>query len=437
MRTLIKNVHVLTMDDQMTEYKNGFVLIEDEAIAEIGEWQMQELAADEVVDGQGGLLLPGFINTHTHTGMIPFRSLGDDVPDRLRRFLFPLEEYMTEELVAASSAYAISEMLLSGVTGFCDMYYFEEQVAEACDRFGVRAIVGETIIDMATCDSEEPSGGLEYCENFLPRWKDHPLITPAVAPHAPNTNTYEGLKRVVELSKKYQVPITMHVAEMDYELVELAEQYQQTPFEFLESMGFMDQPFIMAHCIHMTEEDIALTANHATNARVAHCIGANTKSAKGVALVKDMLAAGLTVGLGTDGPSSGNTLDLFAQMKLFANFHKTYQKDRALFPAKEIIRLATRGGAETLGFDEVGSIEIGKKADIVLVETQSVNMFPIFDPYSALVYSANPSNVASVWVNGKQLVKEHQLVNHNLKEIRQELYHQMKQFVVEAKKRMI
>lgn len=437
MRTLIKNVHVLTMDDQMTEYKNGFVLIEDEAITEIGEWQMQELTADEVVDGQGGLLLPGFINTHTHTGMIPFRSLGDDVPDRLRRFLFPLEEYMTEELVTASSAYAISEMLLSGVTGFCDMYYFEEQVAEACDRFGVRAIVGETIIDMATCDSEEPSGGLEYCENFLPKWKDHPLITPAIAPHAPNTNTYEGLKRVVELSKKYQVPITMHVAEMDYELVELAEQYQQTPFEFLESMGFMEQPFIMAHCIHMTEEDIALTANHATTARVAHCIGANTKSAKGVAPVKDMLAAGLTVGLGTDGPSSGNTLDLFAQMKLFANFHKTYQKDRALFPAKEIVRLATRGGAETLGFDEVGSIEIGKKADIVLVETQSVNMFPIFDPYSALVYSANPSNVASVWVNGKQLVKEHQLVNHNLKEIRQELYHQMKQFVVEAKKRMI
>lgn len=437
MRTLIKNVHVLTMDDQMTEYKNGFVLIEGEAITEIGEWQMQELAADEVVDGQGGLLLPGFINTHTHTGMIPFRSLGDDVPDRLRRFLFPLEEYMTEELVAASSAYAISEMLLSGVTGFCDMYYFEEQVAEACDRFGVRAIVGETIIDMTTCDSEEPSGGLEYCENFLPKWKDHPLITPAIAPHAPNTNTYEGLKRVVELSKKYQVPITMHVAEMDYELVELAEQYQQTPFEFLESIGFMEQPFIMAHCIHMTEEDIALTANHATTARVAHCIGANTKSAKGVAPVKDMLAAGLTVGLGTDGPSSGNTLDLFAQMKLFANFHKTYQKDRALFPAKEIVRLATRGGAETLGFDEVGSIEIGKKADIVLVETQSVNMFPIFDPYSALVYSANPSNVASVWVNGKQLVKEHQLVNHNLKEIRQELYHQMKQFVVEAKKRMI
>ncbi|MGL4694874.1 amidohydrolase [Enterococcus larvae] len=435
MKTLINAVHVLTIDDQMTEYKNGYVLIDGEEIVEVGEWLEQEIVADEVVDGQGGLLLPGFINTHTHVGMIPFRSLGDDVPDRLRRFLFPLEAYMTKELTAASSAYAISEMLLSGVTGFCDMYYFEDQVAEVCDRFGVRAIVGETIIDMPTCDSEEPSGGLSYCEAFIPKWKNHPLITPAIAPHAPNTNSYGVLKKIVEMSHDYQVPITMHVAEMDYELIELAEEHQQTPFELLESLGYMERPFIMAHCIHMTDSDIALTAAHAKNARIAHCIGANTKSAKGVAPVKAMLKAGLTVGLGTDGPSSGNTLDLFTQMKLFANFHKTYEKDRALFPAKDIVRLATKGGAETLGFDEVGSIEAGKKADMILVETQSVNMFPIFDPYSALVYSANSSNVEHVWVNGKQLVKEHQLSAHDLREIREELYNQMGQFVAEAKKR--
>ncbi|WP_086348965.1 amidohydrolase [Candidatus Enterococcus clewellii] len=436
MKTLIHNVNVLTMDDQMKVYKKGYVLVDDEEISAIGEWYGQEISADKVIDGQGGILLPGFVNTHTHVGMMPFRSLGDDVPDRLRRFLFPLEAYMTEELVAASSAYAISEMLLSGVTSFCDMYYFEEQVAEVCDRFGVRAIVGETVIDMPTCDSKVPSGGLSYCESFLPKWKNHPLITPAIAPHAPNTNSYEALKRIVELSNEYQVPITMHVAEMDYELVELAEEYQKTPFELLESLGYMERPFIMAHCIHMTESDIALVAAHADHTRVAHCIGANTKSAKGVAPVKNMLEAGLTVGLGTDGPSSGNTLDLFAQMKLFANFHKTYEKDRALFPAKEIVRLATRGGAEVLGFENIGSIEVGKQADITLIETQSVNMFPIFDPYSALVYSANPSNVQHVWVNGKQLVKDHQLVAHDLQEIRETLYSQMEQFVVEAKKRM-
>ncbi|MHC5215611.1 amidohydrolase [Enterococcus sp. LJL128] len=436
MSTLITNVHILTMDNQMKEYKNGYVLVEKEQIVAIGDWQHQPLDADEVVDGNGGLLLPGFVNTHTHVGMIPFRSLGDDVPDRLRRFLFPLEAYMTKELVGASSAYAISEMLLSGVTSFCDMYYFENQVAEVCDSFQVRALVGETVIDMPTCDSEQPSGGIEYCREFLPRWKNHPLVTPVIAPHAPNTNTYKGLEKIVAMSEQHQVPITMHVAEMDYELKELSDRYQQTPFELLEQIGFMNRPFIMAHCIHATDEDILLTAGYRENVKVAHCIGANTKSAKGVAPVKKMLAAGLSVGLGTDGPSSGNTLDLFTQMKLFANFHKTWELDRALFPAKDIVRLATRGGAEVLNLKDTGIISIGKKADFIIVETQSINMFPLFDPYSVLVYSANASNVQHVWVNGKQLVKNHQLVNHDLREIKAKLYEQMSGFVVEAKKRM-
>ncbi|MBO0461230.1 MULTISPECIES: amidohydrolase [unclassified Enterococcus] len=436
MRTLIKNVHILTMDDQLTEYKNGYLLIEENRVLELGIWQEGIASAEEVIDGEGGILLPGFVNTHTHAGMIPFRSLGDDVPDRLRRFLFPLEAYMTPELVAASTAYAISEMLLSGVTGFCDMYYFEDQVAQVCDQFKIRAVLGETIIDMPVCDNPEPSGGLTYSETFLPKWQGHPLITPALAPHAPNTNTYEGLKQTVELSKRFDVPITLHVAEMDYEMKELAERYQQTPFELLKELGFMERPLIMAHCIHMTEADIALVAAAGEKVGIAHCIGANTKSAKGVAPVKEMLSAGLTVGLGTDGPSSGNTLDLFTQMKLFANFHKTFEKDRALFPAKEIVRLATRGGAELLDFKETGQLAVGNKADFIIVETQSVNMFPIFDPYSALVYSANASNVAHVWVDGKQLVRDHQLVHHDLKKIKANLYEQMEQFVFEAKQRM-
>ena len=217
---------------------------------------------------------------------------------------------------------------------------------------------------------------------------------------------------------------------------ELAKQYQQTPFELLKDLGFMNRPLIMAHCIHMTEADIALVATAGEQVGIAHCIGANTKSAKGVAPVKAMLSAGLTVGLGTDGPSSGNTLDLFAQMKLFANFHKTFEKDRALFPAKEIVRLATRGGAELLDFKETGQLVVGNKADFIIVETQSVNMFPIFDPYSALVYSANASNVAHVWVDGRQLVRDHQLVHHDFEQIKADLYEQMGQFVFEAKQRM-
>lgn len=438
MKTLIKNVHILSMDEQFSEVKNGFVLIEGETIAKIGsvfELDSVTIQADQVIDGKNGLLIPGLINTHTHAGMIPFRSLGDDVPDRLRRFLFPLEQHMTKELVRASSNYAIAEMLLSGVTTFCDMYYFEDEVAKSCKEMGIRALVGETIIDMPTCDSPKPSGGFEYCETFLEKWQNDALITPIIAPHAPNTNNPEILKKIVELSEKYNAPITMHVSEMTYEIDDFQEKYNQTPIEFLQALGYFDRDFILAHCVLTTENDLNIIAKSKGKARVAHCIGANTKSAKGVAPVKQMLEKNIVVGLGTDGPSSGNTLDLFSQMRLFANMHKTYNHDRALFPAKEIVRLSTMGGAETLGLaDQVGSIEIGKKADLTLIETESVNMFPIFDPYSAIVYSANASNVASVWVNGRQLVSEKKMVKQGLKEIKATLHQEMENFVVEAKK---
>lgn len=434
MKTLIKNVHVLTMDELETEYKSGYVLLENEEIIGVGE--MAEVPeADKVIDGQQGILLPGFVNTHTHCGMIPFRSLGDDVPDRLRRFLFPLEAFMTKELVKASSKYAMAEMLLSGVTSFCDMYYFEDEVAQACEEMKLRGVVGETIIDMVTCDSQTPQEALDYTEGFIQKWQNHPLITPAIAPHAPNTNTVEDLKAIVAMSEKYQVPITMHVAEMDYEMQEFAEKYQTTPLAFLADLGFLSQHFIAAHGIHLNETDQRLLAEASGKVSLAHCIGANTKSAKGVAPVKELIAAGVNVALGTDGPSSGNTLDSFTQMRMVANFHKTWNHDRSAFPAKEIVKLATVNGAKALGFEKVGAIKIGNKADLTLVETSSVNMFPIFDAYSALVYSANASNVEAVWVNGKQLVADKQLVAASVEDLRNELYQQMSEFVQEAHKR--
>ena len=436
MKQLIKNVYILTMDQEWTEYQNGYLLIEENRISQLGAMTDSLPQADQVIDGKQGILLPGMINTHTHTGMIPFRSLGDDVPDRLRRFLFPLEQVMTPALVRASAEYAMAEMLLSGVTAFCDMYYFEGEVAQAAESMQIRALLGETIIDMATCDAKDAAEALAYCESFIQKWQDHEMITPVIAPHAPNTNELKTLKDILALSQKYNVPITMHVEEMTYEMEEFAKKYQQTPLAFLHELGYFEQDFIMAHCIFMTDEDMKLVGKYHEKVRIAHCIGANTKSAKGVAPVRGMLEHQLTVGLGTDGPSSGNTLDLFTQMRMFANFHKTHLADRGAFPAKEIVRLATAGGAKTLGlFDQVGSLEVGKKADLTLVETQSVNMFPIFDAYSALVYSANASNVSDVWVNGQQLVKEKQLVQKEVQALRTALYQQMDQFVAEAKRK--
>ena len=421
MKTLIRNATVLTMDKEMHIYSPGYVLTVDETIKELGYESAALPDADEVIDAGGGIVLPGFINTHCHVPMMPFRSLGDDCPDRLRRFLFPLEnEAMTKKLVKLSSRYGISEMLLAGVTAFTDMYYYEEEVAKSCEELGIRGVLGETVIGQKTCDSEEPYGGLGLAEAFIKEWKGHELVTPIIAPHATNTNSPQMLKKAYDIAEKYHTLCTLHASEMDYELTYFQEKYGRTPIEFLEATGVLGSRLLAAHCIHLTKEDIRLLA--AGRVSVSHCIGSNTKAGKGVAPVRELLEAGIPVGLGTDGASSGNTLDLFMQMRLFASFHKTVNHDRSVFPAKEIVRLATCEGAKALHMEKtVGSLEPGKKADIILVETDSVNMFPCYDPYSALVYSANPSNVDTVLVNGRILVRGKKLRHADLRCIREEL----------------
>lgn len=429
-----RNAWILTMDNRMTEYSNGYLIFDNDIIQEIGS--MTNYIADKAdkwIDAKGGILLPGFINAHTHCGMIPFRSLGDDCPDRLRRFLFPLEkEVVDETLIELSTAYAIAEMQLAGITTMCDMYYFENVVADVAKNMNMRAFVGETIINQPTPDSTNTKESMAYTVDLIDKWKHDKLIHPIIAPHAPNTNTEQCLRNILELSKLYQVPITLHVSEMSYEMEYFREKYNQTPIEFLESIGFFEVPVVLAHCIMLTKNDIKILEKY-PNVSVVHCIGANTKSGKGVAPIRSLLEHGVTVALGTDGPSSGNTLDLFTQMRMMANFQKTYLNDRSAFPAKEIVRLATVGGACALGLEhEVGSLTVGKKADLTLVETQSVNMFPIYDAYAALVYSANATNVRDVWVNGVPVVKDKKLTRFSVEELQSELKKHMKIFKLRA-----
>lgn len=428
MKIVIKNAWILTMNERMEQFRNGY-LVADEKIVEVGPMDLlpKDITYDQCIDAKGAILLPGMVNTHTHIGMIPFRSLGDDYPDRLRRFLFPLEnECMNEELVFTSGRYAIAEMQLAGVTTFFDMYYFEHQLAIAAEEMQARALLAETVIDSVTVDVPEPMGGLQYAESFLPKWQGTKRIQASIAPHAPYSNTIEVLQQADVLSEKYNVSWMMHVSEMDFEMEKFRKERNQTPIEFLADIGVLSPRLVAAHCIHLTDHDIELLQKY--DVKVAHCIGANTKSAKGVARVRDLLFAGVTVGLGTDGPSSGNTLDLFSQMRLFANFHKTFLRDRSAFPAEAIVKLATIEGAKVLGMeDEIGSIVAGKQADFILIETDSVNMFPIFDPYSALVYSANASNVRDVFIAGKQVVAGKKLVDFDVTQLRAELAAAMEQ----------
>lgn len=442
MPTLIKNAWILTMDDKWTQYHPGYLLFDEDTILEVGSHHtappfIKNLlqattppSSYSIIDAQDGILIPGMINAHTHVGMVPFRSLGDDMPDRLRRFLFPLEEILTEDLVRASARYAMGEMLLSGITTFADMYYFEEAIAQETHRFQMRALLGETVIEHPTCDAQpnEAYAGLRISEEFIPIWKNQTnLISPMIAPHAPNTNNVASLEKVKDISERYDVPVMIHLNEMDYEMRYFRENYQSTPVEFLQSIGLLNDRLIAVHCIHTSRLDIEKMAQ--AGGKVVHCIGANLKSGKGIAPIPAMIQAGIPVALGTDGPSSGNTLELFSIMRTTAIAHKTNEKQRDLLPSHEVLYLATRGGAAVLGLeDHVGQLKAGMKADLTLIETHSVNMFPVHDAYSAIVYSANASNVEHVWVNGKHLVSHKQLVHTSLHELKQALHQQMSTF---------
>ena len=431
MKIRIENVTILTMDKDFNEYANSSITIEDDRIIAIND---DTAPVDQVIDGRNGILMPGMVNTHAHLAMIPFRGLGDDCPDRLRRFLFPLEsKTMTEKLVSLSSEYAAAEMMLGGVTQVYDMYFFEDAVAQAMVKMNMRATLAETILDFSHCNSDKPYGGLDYSEWFIKKWKNaHPLITPSIAPHATNTNSAGALQRANKIAQENDVLISMHVSEMDYEMDYFRKEYDMTPVEFLDSIGLLTDKLLAVHCIHATENDVKLFRKKGV--RVSHCVGSNTKAGKGIMPLKAMMAEGVTVGLGTDGASSGNTIDIITQLGMVTRAHKTANHDRGAFTAKEILALATIGGAKALGTDNItGSLEVGKKADIVLIETDSVNMFPVHDPYSAIVYSANPSNVDSVWIDGVQTVSGKKLVHHDLRQIRAELDREMADFRKMAK----
>lgn len=432
MRTKIKNAWILTCNEKMDEFFDGEIIFEQDKIVYVGK--KSDEYADVEIDGEGGIVLPGMINTHCHASMIPFRSLGDDCPDRLRRFLIPLEnEAMNEKLAVIAFKYAVGEMLQSGITCFADMYYYVDKLAQACDELGIRALLGETIYYEPTCDCKRAYGGLEFGKKMMEQWGNHPLVRLTLAPHATNTNEGHIFKQAMEIVKKHNTLLMTHASEMDYEMTYFKETYKMSPIEWLDSLGCLNENILLAHCILTDEKDLDLISNR--KAGISHCISSNMKAGKGIAPLKEMVKRQIPVGLGTDGPSSGNTLELFSSMRLVAQSQKTKYHDRALFPAKEIVRLATIEGARSLRLeDQIGSLEVGKQADLILVSTQAPNMFPVYDPYSALVYSACSHDVQEVFVAGKHLVKNHQ-THMDMRQIREELSEAMTDFRRIAKER--
>ncbi|PMN69477.1 amidohydrolase [Enterovibrio norvegicus] len=417
---LIKDATVLTMNTEKTVLESGVVVVKGNKIVAVGNADLaDDYVAKTVLDVDGDIVMPGLINTHTHASMTVFRSLADDVPDRLHRYIFPLEKALvSRDMVRIGAQLGNVEMLKGGVTTYADMYYFEDEVAKTVDEIGMRAILGETVIKYPVADAANAQEGIQYAVNFIKQYKDHPRITPAFAPHAPYTNTTEVLQQITELSLALDVPVMIHLAESDRENEVIAERSGgKSSVQYMADIGALTPNLIGAHVINVNDHDIALLKKH--DVGVAHNMSANIKSAKGVSPALKMFDDGLRIGLGTDGPMSGNTLSTIDEFNQVAKVHKLVNQDRAAMPPVKVIEMATMGAARALHMeDKIGSLEVGKLADIIVVDTKAPNMVPMYNPYSALVYSAYATNVRHAIVDGNVLMQDRDISTVDERSIR-------------------
>ncbi|MEP6716546.1 MAG: amidohydrolase [Terriglobia bacterium] len=401
--------YVVTMGTPRRVIQNGAVAIRGDRIVAVGpradinrDWQPARR-----IDRPDGLVAPGLINTHTHAAMSLFRGIADDLKlqDWLNKFIFPAEaKNLSPDFVRWGTRLACLEMLLSGTTTFTDMYYFEDVVAEVAKEAGMRGVLGETVIGFPVADAKTPADSLKYAEKFLVRFKNDPLVVAAVAPHALYSNSDETLKAARALANRYNAPILIHLSETKKENDDNQAKRHQSPTETLNSLGFFNGRTVAAHCVWVDEKDMGILS--AKKVGVAHCPSSNMKLASGVAPVVDMLKHGIAVGLGPDGPAgSNNDFDMFEEIDLAAKLQKVTRRDPEALPAAQAFEMATMGGARVLGLEkEIGSLEPGKRADLIAIDLSAPNAVPLYDVYSQLAYALKGSNVTDVVVNGRQIV---------------------------------
>jgi 5-methylthioadenosine/S-adenosylhomocysteine deaminase len=403
--------YVVTMNGQKRVIENGALAIRGERIVAVGpkaqidrDWQSKTR-----IDRPNALVSPGLINTHTHAAMSLFRGVADDMKlqDWLNNFIFPAEaKNVSADFVRWGTRLACLEMLLSGTTTFTDMYYFEDVVAEVAKEAGMRGVLGETIIGFPVADAKTPADALAFAEKYLQRFRNDPLIVAAIAPHALYTNSDETLKATRALANKYNAPVVIHVSETKKENDDNQARRHQSPTQTLNALGLFNGRTVAAHCVWVDSTDMGILK--AKNVGVAHCPSSNMKLASGAAPVVDMLKRGINVGLGTDGPAgSNNGLDMFEEADLAAKLQKLIRNDPEALPATQAFEMATIGGARVLGLEkEIGSLETGKRADLIALDLDTPNATPMYDVYSQLVYALKGSNVTDVIVNGREVVRD-------------------------------
>lgn len=411
---LITGGTVVTMAGENIE--RGSVAIRDGAIVEVGVSADVDgkYTAKTVIRAGGHAVIPGLVNAHTHVPMTLFRGIADDreLMDWLTNFIFPAEaKNVDRDFVKWGTRLAAAEMIRSGTTTFCDMYYFESDIARETKAAGLRGVLGNTLIDFPAPDNKTWDAMIQYIRDFARQWKGDPLITPAMAPHAPFTVSAEHLKQVRALATELGIPILIHVSETKDELRQVAERANgMTPGAYLDSLGFLGDDVVAAHGVHLTPAELRTFAAKKTG--VVHCPESNQMLASGVAPIVEMIAAGMEVGLGTDGPAgSNNNLDMFEEAASAARLQKVSRNDPKAISAREVLRLATIGGAQVLGLaDKIGTLERGKRADVVIVDLQQPKTQPVYSVESAIVYAASGNSVVTTIVDGRILMRRGELL---------------------------
>jgi len=416
---LLVNAHVLAMDPEFHAFPEGAVAVRGNAILAVGPVSEVRRAVDarETIDCRGSILMPALVNAHTHAAMALLRGLADDLrlDVWLLGYMMPVErQFVAPDFVQLGTRLACAEMIRGGVGTLADMYYFEDVAASAIAGAGLRAVCAQTVMKYPTPDSDSFEDGLERSRAFLLRWKGHPLIVPAVAAHAPYTCTGEILRACAALAVEHDVPLHIHIAETALEVENARREFGMPEVPYLRNLGVLAAKVTAAHCVHLDEGELRTLLK--AGAGIVHSPTSNLKLASGIAPVTKMLEIGLNVGIGTDGAASNNDLDMFEELRLAALLAKGISGNPVVVPARTALAMATRMGAQALHVgDRTGSLEIGKRADLLLLDLGAVHASPKFDRspdsvYSRIVYSAKAGDVTDLMVEGNWLMRERRLL---------------------------
>jgi 5-methylthioadenosine/S-adenosylhomocysteine deaminase len=446
---ILTNAIVLTMDEKMTQYEPGAVAVQGDQIVAVGAEAdlVKAYDAKEYMDCGQKVLMPGLINAHTHVPMTLLRGLADDLrlDVWLMGYMMPVErEFVNPDFVSLGTSLACAELIRTGVTCFADMYYFEEYVARATARAGLRAVCSQTVLKFPAPDAGYFEESLAASREYIARWKNHPLIVPSVAPHAPYTCTQEILQATAALAVEFDVPLHTHLAETALEVENCRNENGMPVIPYVKKQNLFDAKVLAAHCVHVDDGEIKTLLHH--KAGVAHNPSSNLKLASGFAPVKKLLEAGVNVGIGTDGPASNNDLDMFEEIRLAAFLSKGHTGDPTALPASTVLSMSTRLGAHALHIGGItGSLEPGKRADLILVDITRLHNAPRFKReknsiYAQLVYSSHSTDVSDVMVNGCWLMRDRQLTTLDEKELitqAQEYASRIDQFLIKREKSVL